>query len=93
MAATQHLQLHSEKADEFEAIGFVDNFFVAQPCHQPELDGFYQHFQASIHFTLTSAMAEFQQHRKLLSEMLSVKPGTLGEKQECYLCAMQPLQA
>ena len=28
--------------------------FVVLPCHSPELDGFDQHFQATVHFPLTS---------------------------------------
>ena len=32
------------------------SFFAVLACHKPELDGFDQHFQATVHFPLTGAV-------------------------------------
>ena len=61
----------------------LDLFFVALACHSPELDGFEQHFQATVHFSLTCAVDEPQQHRKLFSSekplgILGINPGAAG---------------
>ena len=55
------------------------------------LDGFDQHYQASVHFPLTSTIDKSQQHENnFWGEWRILNPGVLDEKQECYLCATQP---
>ena len=56
---------------------FLDIFLVLA-CHYPLLDGFDQHFQASVHFPLTSAVNKSQQHGNKFSGMLRIKPGAAG---------------
>ena len=61
--------------------------FVESACHQP--DRFDQHFQACVHFPLTSAVDKSQKHKnKFLGN--AENQTLFGDKQECYLCAMQP---
>ena len=38
-------------------------YFVVLTCPLTELDGFDQHFQATVHFLLTSAIDKHQQHQ------------------------------
>ena len=40
----------------FRAVSFTTNFFIALACYWPELDGFIQHFQATVHFPLRCAV-------------------------------------
>ena len=57
----------------------IEHFFYLLAA----LDGFDQHYQASIHFPLTSANYKSLERR-------DSNPSQLGEKFERYLCAMQP---
>ena len=52
------------------------------------LDGFDRHYQAFVHFPLTSAIDKSQQHQNKFSGMPELNPGWLGETRACYLCAM-----
>ena len=56
--------------------------FVEIACHWRVLDGFDQHFQATVHFPISSAIDEPQQQRQLLSgkfrERWESNPGWLG---------------
>ena len=57
------------------------------------LDGFDLHYQASVYFPQTSASDKSQQqqdHEEKSWERRESNPGQLGEKCECYLCAMIP---
>ena len=61
----------------------MSNFFVELACHLPELNRLDQHFQDN----------EPQQHRYFFGkfpERWDMNMGLLGEKQVCYLFAMQP---
>ena len=68
-------------------------FFCSTSCHWLVLDGFDCHFQASVHFTLSSAVNKSQRHQKIPEkffwECRESNPGLLGEKQECFHCPMQ----
>ena len=50
-------------------------FFVELACHYPALDGFNQHFPASVHFPLTSTVDKSQQHQHKFSGMPRIEPG------------------
>ena len=56
--------------------------FLVLACHSPVLDGFNGHFQASVHFTLGSAINEYKQHQKIpkkkISGMLGIEPRAAG---------------
>ena len=58
------------------------NFFCRTGLPQPELDGFDQHFQATVHIPLTSAVDSPQQHRYFSNENylgpLGFEPGSAG---------------
>ena len=47
--------------------------FVVLDCHNLELDGFGQHFQATVHFPLARAVDKAQQHRTLVGKTLFMK--------------------
>ena len=70
-------------------------FLIAQACHKlatslPQ-EGFDQHFQATVHFHLTSTSAtSIIFPMKIFGNAGIQNPGLLGEKQVCYLCALQP---
>ena len=64
-------------------------FFVVLACYWPVLDGLNQHFQAPVHFPLTSNIDKSPQHHKKFLGLCELIPGPLGEKQECYLCDVQ----
>ena len=80
----------------------LESFFVELACHQPVLDGFNWHYQASVHLPLplSKAVNKSLQHRiyffrensreKNFWEHGESNPGLLGEKRECHLCAMPP---
>ena len=53
-------------------------FFVALAFHQQVLDGFDQHFQASVHFPIASAIDKAQQHQNEFLGMPRIKPGAAG---------------
>ena len=55
-------------------------------CHLPVLNVFDLHFQASVHYSLTSTA-----HWKKIWKCRESNPRLLSEKQECYLCAIRPL--
>ena len=54
---------------------YLQVFFVVVARHKPVLDGFDQHFEASVHFPLTSTS---QQYRNKFSGMRRIKPGAAG---------------
>ena len=54
------------------------------------LNGFNGHLQSSVHFPLISAVNKSQQHWYKFLGTPRIEPEPLGEKQECYLCALQP---
>ena len=62
----------------FSSTGFVRQryFFLVLACHYIVLDGFDQHYQASVHFPLT--INKFQQHQNKFSGMLRIKPRATG---------------
>ena len=66
-------------------------FFEVLASHMPELDGLDQHFQATVHFPLTRAANQPQQHQyfffKKLSWMLGIEPRAAG-----WEVSMQPPQ-
>ena len=68
--------------------GFGFKLFLVLACHLPALDGFIWHFQGWVHCNLSSAINISQ---KVFREHQETNLGMLGEKQGCYLCAMQPL--
>ena len=67
---------------------FCPFFLAVLDCHYPVLDGLDQHFQDSVHFPLTSAIDKSQRCHNKFWEHRESNPGLLGEKQECYLCAI-----
>ena len=70
------------------------NVFVVLACHQPELDGFNQHFQVTVQFS-PSTTGSLSLARpiifppKKIQECWESNPGLLSEKQACCICAMQ----
>ena len=40
-------------------------FLVVLTCHYPVLDGFNEHFQATVHFSQSRAIDKPQQHQKI----------------------------
>ena len=62
------------------------SFFVVLDCHEPELDGFGQHSQATVHFPLTCAV--HLPPLKKIRKCWELNPGLLSEKQVCYFCVM-----
>ena len=53
--------------------------------------GFNQHFQASVHFPLTSAVNKSQQHRNKISRATWLEPGAAGwEARMLPLCCTAP---
>ena len=56
-------------------------FSTSVPLHSPELDGFDWHFEASVHFTQTSAINKSKHHwkfREIFLGMPGIKPGAAG---------------
>ena len=58
--------------------------FVVLACHEPELDGF------SWHSTVLSCAIDKPQQHQEKNSWERQDSNLLGEKQICYLCAMQP---
>ena len=60
-----------------------------------ELDGYHQHFQATVHFPLTSAIEQNSARLvffllKKFRERRESNPRLQGKNQVCYLCAILP---
>ena len=69
----------------------INSFHNSLACHKPVLDRSNQHFQASVHFTLTSAIKNSGNIEKFLiflGGMPGVKPWAAGREAECYQCAL-----
>ena len=65
----------------------INSFHNSLACHKPVLDRSNQHFQASVHFTLTSAVDKSQQHQNTFLGMPRIKPGaTSWEVRMLPLC-------
>ena len=62
-------------------LSFVESFFLPKPV----LDGFDQHFQASVYFPLTRAVNKSQHYQKKFSGMPRLKPGTAGGEEFCKI--------
>ena len=64
------------KASWFEppkSVSIRPFIFLVLACHQSVLDRFYQHFQATVHFPLSSDIDNFM-------GMLGIKPGAAGSR-------------
>ena len=67
-------------------------FFVVLACHWPVLGWFHwTDLIKPMSTVLSSVINKCQQHQeKICWERWEPNPGLLGEKQVCYLCAIQP---
>ena len=60
----------------------ITMFFVVLACHLPILDGFDMHFQASVHFTLSSAINKSQWHWKIQEKFFG---NAVNQTQGCWV--------
>ena len=67
-------------------MNFVTNLFL----YYLVLVGLNRQYQASVHFSLTSAIDKSQQYQKKFPERQESNLGLLSEKLRCYLCVTQP---
>ena len=68
----------------------INDFFVVLALQV--LDGFDQHYQASVRFPLTSPVNKPQQHQKKCSGILRIEPGATSlEAAMLPLCYAAPL--